>query len=103
MAELDAIASIEHLDSLVIGPYDLSLSMGVAVTDPRLFEAIERIVAVAKRAGLFVGIGMGAGDQAFAKRAIEMGVNWLQVGGDYSYMIHFADSLVASIRGGAAK
>ncbi len=101
--DLDAIVRVEHLDSLVIGPYDLSLSMGIQVTHPHLFEAIERIVAAAKRAGLFVGIGMGAGDHAFAERAIQMGIDWLQVGGDYSYMIEFADALVASIRRAAKK
>jgi 2-keto-3-deoxy-L-rhamnonate aldolase RhmA len=96
--ELDAIVKIPHLDSLVVGPYDLSLSMGIQVTHPHLHDAIRRIVTAAHKAGLFVGIGMGASDQAFAARAVELGVNWLQVGSDYSYMVHFADNLFASIR-----
>ncbi len=97
--QLDEIVTVKYLDSLVIGPNDLSLSMGIAMTDARLFQAIEQIVAAAKRAGLFVGIGMGAGDEALAARAIDLGVNWLQIGSDYSYMVHFVDGLFDRIRG----
>jgi 2-keto-3-deoxy-L-rhamnonate aldolase RhmA len=103
MGELDAIVQVPHLDSLVIGPYDLSLSMGLTVNHPDLLAALKRIIAAAHGAGLFVGIGMGPGDAAFAARAIELGVNWLQVGSDYGYMIHFADQLFAQIRQGVAK
>jgi len=98
MAELDEIVRVSHLDSLVIGPYDLSLSMGISIGHPDLQAAIKRIVAAAHGAGLFVGIGMGPGDEAFAVQAIQWGVNWLQVGSDYGYMIHFADQLFARIR-----
>jgi 4-hydroxy-2-oxoheptanedioate aldolase len=100
LADVDAIADVPHLDSLVIGPYDLSISMGVAVTHADLRQAMRRIVAAARRAGLSVGIGMGPGDEKFALDAIEMGVNWLQVGSDFSYMIGFADQLFARIRSG---
>jgi 4-hydroxy-2-oxoheptanedioate aldolase len=98
MKELDEIVRVPHLDSLVIGPYDLSLSMGISFNDPELQTAIKRIIAAAHAAGLFVGIGMGPGDEAFAVQAIQWGVNWLQVGSDYGYMIHFADQLFARIR-----
>jgi 2-keto-3-deoxy-L-rhamnonate aldolase RhmA len=98
LRELDEIVHVPHLDSLVIGPYDLSLSMGVSMSHPDLQAAMKRIVAAAHGAGLFVGIGMGPGDEAFAVQAIELGVNWLQVGSDYGYMIHFADQLFARIR-----
>jgi 2-keto-3-deoxy-L-rhamnonate aldolase RhmA len=98
MKELDEIVRVPHLDSLVIGPYDLSLSMGISFNDPELQTAIKRIVAAAHGAGLFVGIGMGPGDEAFAVQAIQWGINWLQIGSDYGYMIHFADQLFDRIR-----
>jgi 2-keto-3-deoxy-L-rhamnonate aldolase RhmA len=100
---LDAIARTPHLDSLVIGPYDLSISMGLAITHAEVREAIKRIVAVAKKAGLSVGIGMGPDDDRFAIEAIQLGVNWLQVGSDFNYMIHFAESLYARIRQGSPR
>jgi 4-hydroxy-2-oxoheptanedioate aldolase len=103
MDELDAIVQVPHLDSLVIGPYDLSLSMGVTINHPDLQAALKRIIAAAHGAGLFVGIGMSPRDTAFAVRAIELGINWLQVGSDYGYMIQFADELFAQIREHSAK
>lgn len=102
--DLDAILEIPHLDSMVIGPYDLAMSMGKRgdVNDPEVLSAIQTMVRAARRAGRYVGMGMGAGDEAYARRAVEMGVQWLQVGGDYSYMIRFADALVARLRGGTS-
>lgn len=98
LADLDQIAVVPGLDSLVIGPYDLSASLGAMgeVEHPSVISAIERIVEKARKVGLFVGAGMGP-DLAYARRMIERGVQFLQVGGDYSYMIQRADQLVAAI------
>jgi 2-keto-3-deoxy-L-rhamnonate aldolase RhmA len=100
---LDAITRVPHLDSLVIGPYDLSISMGISVTHADLRAAIRRIVSAARKQGLHVGIGMGPGDESFAVEAIGLGVNWLQVGSDYGYMIHFAQGLFERIRQAATQ
>jgi 2-keto-3-deoxy-L-rhamnonate aldolase RhmA len=99
LAELDRIAEVPGLDSLVIGPHDLSASLGVMgdVEHPSVLSAIEKIVCKARAAGLFVGAGMGP-DAQYARRMITRGVQWLQVGGDYSYMIQRADQVVAAIR-----
>ncbi len=98
LADVEAIAEVPLLDSIVIGPADLSLSMGVAMKGPEVRDAMRRVVAAAHHKGLPVGIGMGAGDDKFAEEAFEMGVNWVQIGSDYSYMIGFADQLKARIR-----
>ena len=100
--DLEAIAAVPHLDALVIGPADLSISIGIAWASPELHAAMQRIVATAKRHGLSVGIGMGP-DERFAQTAVELGVNWIQVGSDFSYMVSFADQLFARIRRGPAK
>lgn len=99
LAALDRIAETPGLDSLVIGPQDLSASLGVLgdVEHPSVLAAVERIVAAARKAGLFVGAGMGP-DASFAQRMIRRGVQWLQVGDDYSYMIQAADRVVAAAR-----
>lgn len=57
---LDEIAAVEGLDMLYIGPSDLGLSLGRAVqadqTDPVVVEAIDRVLAGAKRSGRTAGI-----------------------------------------------
>ena len=98
LAVVEEIAAVPRLDSLVIGPADLSLSLGISMKDPQLREAMRRIIAAARTRGLSVGIGMGPDDDDFAVEAIGLGVNWLQVGGDFSYMVSFAAGLYGRIR-----
>lgn len=97
--ELDAIVEIEELDSLVVGPYDLSGSMGMLgnVHHPRVIDAIRLIADKARAAGLYVGIGLGA-DVEHALEAASLGIQWAQCGNDYEYMIRMVDQLYATIR-----
>lgn len=97
--ELDAIVKIEELDSLVVGPYDLSGSMGILgeVHHPRVIDAIRLIASQTRAAGLYVGIGMGA-DLEHALEAKKLGIQWAQCGNDYEFMIRAADQLYATIR-----
>jgi 4-hydroxy-2-oxoheptanedioate aldolase len=57
---VEAIASVEGLDMLYIGPSDLGLSLGRAVqadqTDPVVVEAIDHVLAQTKRSGIRAGI-----------------------------------------------
>jgi 2-dehydro-3-deoxyglucarate aldolase len=78
---VDAIASVEGVDALFIGPSDLSADYGVLgqVTHPEVARAIERVVSAGKTAGKAVGILTGEKD---AGRYIEMGMTMVAVGGD---------------------
>ena len=102
--ELDEILAIPGLDSLVIGPYDLSGSMGMLgqVTHPKVLKTIEQIVTKTRQAGVYIGIGLGA-DEAHAIQAAEMGIQWIQCGGDFGYMVSFVDELFPTIRKRAAE
>lgn len=57
---LEEIAAVEGLDMLYIGPSDLGLSLGRAVTadqtDPVVVAAIDKVLACAKRTGRQAGI-----------------------------------------------
>ena len=99
LRELDQILAVKTLDSLVIGPYDLSGSMGMLgkVTHPEVLDALRQILGKAKKAGIPVGMGCG-NDVPFARAAVEMGVTWLQCGSDFSYMVSEADRLFAAVR-----
>ena len=99
LEDLDAIVAVPGLDSIFIGPYDLAFSMGLRgdVNDARVGEAIETILAKAGARGLPVGMGMGP-EPEFAVRAAALGVRWIQVGGDLSFMVQFAREMFAGIR-----
>jgi 4-hydroxy-2-oxoheptanedioate aldolase len=59
-AALDDIAATPGLDGLYVGPADLSLGLGLDtfadLEDARLLEALDAVVAAAKRHGLVAGI-----------------------------------------------
>ena len=101
LRDLEAIAALPGLDSLVIGPFDLAMSMGYSgqVTHPEVVAAMGRIIATAKDRGLPVGMG-GPADEGYVMRAVEAGVRWLQCGSDFEYMIQFAGQF---LRGAVAK
>ena len=86
---IDEIVNIEGLTSVVIGPADLSIAMGIPneLTNPKLISAIKKIVKAANARGVFVGAGLGA-DKEYAKFLVSLGVQWLQLGSDFGYLIH---------------
>jgi 2-keto-3-deoxy-L-rhamnonate aldolase RhmA len=98
---IEAIVRVPGLDSVVIGPWDLSGSLGMLgeVEHPRVVAAIQRIIAAARAAGIFVGAGMGVSSD-YAVTMARRGCQWLQVGGDHGYLVWAADTLVAAIRAG---
>ena len=99
LSELDDVLKIEGLDSLVLGPQDLSGSMGRLgdTTHPDVIDAMTTIASKARAAGRFVGSGLGA-DPEFARVLIECGVQWLQAGNDFEYMIQGCERTFELIR-----
>jgi 2-keto-3-deoxy-L-rhamnonate aldolase RhmA len=103
LGEIDEVLRIEGLDSLVMGPQDLSGSMGRLgeTTHPEVLDAIRTVATKAKAAGKFLGSGLGANPQ-FAKTLIDCGVQWLQAGNDFEYMIKGCERTFREIRGSDA-
>lgn len=92
---LEAIAAVDGVDGLFIGPADLSASLGHPddPTAPAVQEAIDqglrRIVANGKAAGILMG------DEALARRAIASGACFVAVGTDVSLLARGSDTLAA--------
>lgn len=104
---IDDILAVPGLDSVVLGPYDLSGALGLLgqVEHPTVVAALEHVIARAQAAGKFVGSGMGPHPD-YAVRMARRGVQWVQAGGDYGYLISFVDQMTrrvhAQLGGGAA-
>ena len=80
MENFDEIIAVEGLDAIYIGPVDLSVSMGLAgdIYNPRVIDAMEKMIAKAQAKGCLVGTYCVDIDEA--KRWIGRGVNFI----DYS-------------------
>ncbi len=59
--DIDALLDVPGVDGVVIGPNDLSLSLGAskAVDDPQMQQAIGRVFEAAQARGMFTGIHAG--------------------------------------------
>ena len=67
LANVDAIAAIDGVDVLLIGPFDLGNNIGhpiIDTMDKELKEAIAKIHAAAGKAGKRTGIYCTSGEQA---------------------------------------
>ena len=91
---LDAIASLEGVDGIFIGPADLSASMGHRgnPSHPEVQAAIEKALKIIKSHGKAAGI-LYANEEG-AKRFIEMGFNFVAVGVDTSILVKSCQALL---------
>jgi 4-hydroxy-2-oxoheptanedioate aldolase len=81
---LDELLAIEGLDAVLIGPHDLSCSLGIPeqYADPRFDQAVRTIFSKARAAG------KGAGIHYF-QEGIEAEVEWVKAGGNF--IVHAGD------------
>ncbi|MDP6772156.1 MAG: aldolase/citrate lyase family protein [Anaerolineales bacterium] len=96
---IDDIVAIPGLDSIVIGPMDLSGSLGVLgdTENPKVVASMEKVISAARSSGVYVGAGLGL-DPEFALTLARRGVQWLQMAGDIVAMIHGMDSAIIEAR-----
>lgn len=99
VANLDAIASVPGIDVMLIGPQDLSISLGVHgdFSDPIFLEAAEKVAAAGKRHG--VATGMVERDAAAFKRWYDMGMRFLVCNSDGNMLRQAAANDVKVIAG----
>lgn len=93
---LDAILSVPGLDSVLIGPHDLSCSLGIPeqYRHPRFDEAVRTILTKAREQNVGAGIHFWEG--------VDLEVQWSQAGGNLimhsSDMAIFRQNLVREIQ-----
>lgn len=89
---LDEILAIEGLDAVLIGPHDLSCSLGIPeqYTHPRYVEAVETIITKARAAG------KGAGNHIAYANGMEQEIAWAKLGANL--IVHGMD--ISAFRNG---
>jgi len=98
LANLEAIAAVEGVDALLIGPSDLHAAFGhVGETAnpevvPVIEEAIARIVATGKTAGVYAPV------EDMAGRWIDLGARLVLVGTDIGILARGSDALVRTYK-----
>jgi len=97
---LDSILAVTEVDAVYIGPSDLSLSLGgrpgLDQTEPKVFEAIETVLAATKSHGKRAGIQCN--DPNYAKRMIALGFDLVTVMNDNRLMVSAGTKVIAEMR-----
>ena len=98
MGNLDDILAVKGLDTIFVGPYDLSQSLGVPsqIDHPKVIEKIKEIVGKVRKAGLSLGIYVD--DVEAAKRWIDLGVQFIALLVDTVIFFQACRSLVAPLK-----
>jgi 4-hydroxy-2-oxoheptanedioate aldolase len=98
VARIDEILAVPGLDLALIGPYDLSGSMGLLgqLEHPEIQAAIERVLRAAQRTNVPVGIFGVSADEM--NRRIEQGFRAILVGVDVAFLADGARQTLGRIR-----
>lgn len=101
MAHIEAIASVDGVDGVFIGPADLAASFGYPGQPghPEVVEAIEKAIGLLKRLGKPAGILTP--DEKFAARCMELGTLFTAVGVDVAVLARGAEALAGRFTGRA--
>lgn len=102
LEQIEAIAAVDGVDSIFIGPGDLSSDMGhlADLSHPEMLETIEkamrRIIATGKAVGILSPV------ESEARRWIDLGAHYVAVGSDLSLLARGSEALAAKYKNPAA-
>jgi len=98
LANLDAIAAVDGVDGVFIGPMDLSASMGHRGNPghPDVQSAIEDAITRIKRVGKAVGIL--SADENLARRYLDLGCLFVAVGVDTTVLMRSLQALAGKFK-----
>ena len=89
---LNKIVQVDGIDAIVIGPNDLSGSLGVLgeVNSKIVRDTIDYIVNTCRQAGVTVGVSIGEYNYSVVQEWMDRGVGFLSVGVDSWYILNGA-------------
>ncbi len=95
---IEEIASVPGLDAILIGPTDLSATLGIPgqTGHPEVIDAIERTLAAAKASG--ISAGPTVGDAQEAARWVDKGATFLNFGFDGELLLRACTAHVSAAR-----
>jgi 4-hydroxy-2-oxoheptanedioate aldolase len=98
LERVDELARVDGVDALFIGPFDLSVDMGIPgrVWDPLIREAYSKVIAAGQRNDVAVAIQLFDVDQA--GELIREGVRYLSFSSDVNMLIDYVAGAAKTIR-----
>ena len=96
----EEIAAVPGIDSLLVGTNDLCFEMGMPgqFNDARVAEAYRKVIGACRKHGKFPGMG-GMYTPELIERHVEMGVQLILSGSDYSLLMQAGAARASLVRG----
>ncbi len=97
---LDEILKVEGIDAIVVGPSDLSGSIGLMgqTAHPEVKKLLDEISEKVVKAGIPLGVSTGFEPPEVINDWLRRGVNWIGVGVDVGYMVRGSQSILKNTR-----
>ncbi|HML45766.1 MAG TPA: aldolase/citrate lyase family protein [Clostridia bacterium] len=97
---MEEVARLPYLDAFLVGPMDLSGSLGKLgrLQDPEVDGYIDLAVEKAKKLGIPVGTSIGSGREEDLRRWMAKGFDFLSAGIDMASVLHGARDVLACLR-----
>ncbi len=94
----DELLQLPFVDVALIGPADLSISLGIPgeFDNPTLVAHVDRLIAACQRHGVAPGIHMRAA--ATARKWLHRGMRFVSAGSEHIFLLEKAAETVASLR-----
>ncbi len=95
---IDEIMAVDGLDTVVMGPADLSIALGVPMQmqHPKVEAATEKVIAAAKKAGKPAGMGFYPANLPLMEKRIQQGARVLLASGDEWMLQEACQKMVAA-------
>ena len=97
LENVEAIAAVKEIDVLWVGHFDLTNFLGIPAEfdNPRYLEAIERVIAAARKYDK--GLGFMATDASWSKQYQKLGFNMLAAGTDQAILVSGWKSILSPL------
>ena len=84
---VEEIAAVPEIDVLFVGPYDLSLALGILeqFDNPVFWKAVEKVIQAGENAG--IAVGLQSKNIPMLTRAREMGARFMIYSSDFSVLL----------------
>ena len=91
---IEEIASVKHVDAVIVGPYDLSISLGAPgqFDQPKSWCVVEKVTKACKKNGIAAGMTVGSFEEG--RRWIEKGMTCIECSSDRDILFNGAKAIV---------
>jgi 2-dehydro-3-deoxyglucarate aldolase/4-hydroxy-2-oxoheptanedioate aldolase len=98
--DIGRIVQVPYLDAIVIGPYDLSGSVGLLsqTRHPQVLSLAKQTLAACKEAAVPCGVSIGPADTTYIDLWLSMGVDFISCGDDLSFIKMGAEATLRHLK-----